>query len=58
MWKRLFCFNHDYKNIAAHRVSQQNLWKCEKCGQLYLQHYGIGVGSKVYNFNVVEWRFS
>lgn len=24
----------------------QNLWVCEKCGIYYIQHWGIGVGSK------------
>lgn len=35
---------HDFKCIAKHKFSQQNLWKCDKCKVYYVQHYGIGIG--------------
>ena len=49
--KQLFC-RHDYKWIARHGSTQQNLWQCGKCGTYYIQHYGIGIGYKCKTPNI------
>ena len=44
--KRLFC-KHDYKYQFKLAGVEQNIWKCKKCGQGYLQGYGLGIGYKI-----------
>lgn len=47
--------NHDFEIIAKHKSSQQNLWKCKRCGIFYIQHYGINCGYKIKKPNLKGW---
>lgn len=40
--KQLVC-KHDYVSIASHRSVSEDLWKCHKCDQLLVRHWGIDV---------------
>ncbi|AEZ50464.1 hypothetical protein F400_gp017 [Bacillus phage BCD7] len=52
--RQFFC-THDYKHIADHNCSQQNLWQCKKCKLYYIQHYGIGIGYSCRVPNIGGW---
>ena len=52
--RKLFC-KHDYKQIAKHQSSSQNLWRCDKCGLLYIQHWGIDIGYSCEKPNLDGW---
>ena len=54
MLRQLIC-KHDYKVIAKHNTTQQNLWQCNKCRIFYIQHYGIGIGYKCKKPNLNGW---
>lgn len=39
---RQYLCRHDFKVIAEHDTSSQNLWQCPKCKVYCIQHWGIG----------------
>lgn len=51
--KQHFC-RHDFKQIAKHRNSQMNLWKCSKCNVWLIQHYGIELSYKCKVPNILQ----
>lgn len=54
--KQYFC-KHDFKIIAHHNCSQQNLWRCKKCGVFVIQHYGIGFSYKNQTPHIDGWIY-
>ena len=52
--KQYFC-RHKFKVIARQKDTQQNLWKCPKCGVFCIQHYGIGLSYKCKAPNIGGW---
>lgn len=54
--KQYFC-KHDYKFLAKERDTMQNLWKCNKCGVYYIQHWGIGTGGKIKEPPPLNWIY-
>ena len=55
-FKQYLC-RHDYKFVARHKYTMQNLWKCKKCGVYYIQHWGIGVGAKSKTPALKDWIY-
>lgn len=53
--KQYFC-KHNYVTIAQHKSTQSNLWKCDRCGVYYIQHYGIDLGYKCKVPNIGGWE--
>ena len=45
-FKRLIC-RHDYIFVEQIKGVQQAILRCNKCGQKYLQNYGLGIGYKM-----------
>jgi hypothetical protein len=54
--KQYFC-KHNFQFIAHHNCTQQNLWKCSKCGVFIIQHYGIGTHYKCKEPNIDGWIY-
>lgn len=54
--RQYFC-RHDFRVIAKHRHSQQNLWRCSKCGVFVIQHYGIGLSYKSQTPHLDGWIY-
>lgn len=52
--RQYFC-KHDYKQIAYHLSSAQNLWQCSKCKVFYIQHWGMGIGVAMKIPNLDGW---
>lgn len=52
--KQYIC-RHDFKHIAQHRSTKQNLWKCRKCDVFVIQHWGIGTHYKCKTPNIEGW---
>lgn len=54
--KQYFC-KHDYKYLANHKSTQQNLWTCERCDVFVIQHYGIVAHYKCKEPNIGGWIY-
>ena len=44
--REMLC-RHDYKFKFKLKGTCQNIYKCKKCNQYLLQHYGLGVICKI-----------
>jgi hypothetical protein len=53
--KQYLC-RHNFKFVSKHKDTQQNLWKCKKCGVYCIQHYGIGVHYFCKEPNIDGWE--
>lgn len=54
--KQYLC-RHNFKYIAKHKTTQQNLWKCTKCGVYCIQHYGLGTHYKSKTPHIDGWNY-
>jgi len=52
---RQYLCKHDFKLIAKHKCTSQNLWQCKKCGVFVIQHWGIGLNYKCKVPNICGW---
>jgi hypothetical protein len=54
--KQYFC-RHDFKYIARHQSTSQNLWECKKCQVYVIQHWGLDTHYKCKEPNIDGWLF-
>lgn len=54
--RKYFC-KHDFRYIAKHNSTSQNLWQCEKCKVYVIQHWGIGTHYKCKEPNIGGWIY-
>jgi hypothetical protein len=54
--KQYFC-RHNFEHIAKHKCSQQNLWRCTKCGVFVIQHYGLDLSYKSQTPQLEGWIY-
>lgn len=54
--KQYLC-RHDFKYLARHQFTSQNLWKCKKCEVYYIQHWGLDIGYKCKYPNIDGWIY-
>jgi hypothetical protein len=52
--KQYFC-KHDFKLIAKHNSTQQNLYQCNKCKAYKIQHHGINCEYVCKSPNIKDW---
>lgn len=55
--KQFLCKHKEFKIIATHKFTQQNLWYCPKCKVYYIQHYGIGLGYYSQTPHLEHWDY-
>lgn len=55
-FKQYFC-RHDFKIIAEHNASAQNLWQCNKCKVYCIQHWGEGIHYKSKTPHIEGWVY-
>jgi hypothetical protein len=54
--KQYLC-KHDFKYLAEHMSTQQNLWKCDKCNVYCIQHWGIGTYYNAKTPHIEGWIY-
>lgn len=52
---RQYLCKHDFIMIAKQRSTNQDLWRCKKCGVYYIRHWGLGLGYKCKIPNIGGW---